>query len=491
MIGSFLVGLLALLLFMHLNSGNKKFFYMAACCCMLALLVKQDFFISCTGSFVMYNLILPVRNIDFNNLFTKHNIDIYLKNNYFKELIVSLFFIGLVPFGIFYLIGLKVGLNNILHGIFPSELYTLVNPTTEIFCIDSLRSVLTVDNFLYFISYGIGSALLIAVFVAILYFIVAFYRKHGLFRFIILVLSLIFVLLVSLLLFSSYVLGALSWVLFNLNNVYSGLNLWLILFILYNIFNIRKTKDIKIIILALIALSLNYRMFYGLTLNVYTFYYLPVSLIVFVYILSSLVPEIFSNSVKFSRETYKYAIYSFLVLYVACYFFFLTGLYGLKNVMVKTQVDTHYTQSFIAPKYKAINDASNYIIANTTKEDKIQIFPSFLIIYLFTDRLPASSYYYLVPGTTTKQEEELKVISDLESNKPRFIVVHNNKSRFSKLPDGKYEWYEFGSEHQYKKVFEYVESNYTLDKIFSEDIHNIDKEDEKVIINIYKIKETL
>ena len=192
-----------------------------------------------------------------------------------------------------------------------------------------------------------------------------------------------------------------------------------------------------------------------------------------------------------SDVSYKLAVKVFLVLYTGGYFFFLVGLYNLKNVLVRTHVDTNYTQDFIAPKYKAINDASDYIIANTTKDDKILVFPSFVIIYLFTDRLPASKYYYLVPGTTTTVEEELGVIEDIKKNKPKFILIHNNESRYKRLGNGKYEMYAFGSKHQYNMIFKYIQSCYKLDRTFSEDIHNFNKEDEKVIIDIYKLNSSV
>lgn len=486
-LGSFLVATIALFVLLHFNSGNKRYLYLAAFSCMLSFLVKQDFFISCTGSFIAYFLLVPIKNFDLGHFFSKNNLKIYVKTLYLKELIISLAFIVLVPCFIFFFIGLDVGFSNILHGIVPTELFTLINPTTEIFCTDSLRSVFTIDNLLNLLIYGISIALFILLCITILYLVTSFYKNYGLFKLIILLLILVLMMFATLFFFTEPILKALSFFLLNLHNVYTGFNLWLILFIFYYFLNIKNKDDLKVLILAFIALSLNYRMFYGLTLNVYSFYYLPISLIIFVYILYSFLPELISKRYKLSDVSYKLAVKVFLVLFTGEYFFFLVGLYNLKNVLVTTHVDTNYTQDFIAPKYKAINDASNYIIANTTKDDKILVFPSFVIIYLFTNRLPASKYYYLVPGTTTTVEEELGVIEDIKKNKPKYILIHNNESRYKRIGNGKYEMYAFGSKHQYNMIFKYIQSCYKLDKTFSEDIHNINKEDEKVIIDIYKL----
>lgn len=490
-IGSLLVAFLTLLLLLHFHSDNKKYLYFAALCCMFAFLVKQDFFITCTASYVIYFLLIPIKNFDLENFISKENLKTYKNTIYLKELIVSLFFITLIPCLIFAVIGFNVGFSNILHGIVPTELFTMVNPTTQIFCTDVLKCVFTPGNLINLLSYGIGVACFVLSCIIILHFLVSLYKKYGVFKLIIVLLMMVLMFLAVLYFFSAFVLSFLTFLMSNFPNIYSGFNLWLILFIAYYLFNIKNKVNLKLLILGVIALLFNYRMFYGLTLNIYSFYYLPVSMIIFVYTLYSLLPVLVFEKFKLSNETYMRAVTIFLVVYTAGYFFILIGLYNLKSVLVRTHIDTKYTQSFIAPKYKAIKDASDYIIANTTKEDKILVFPSFLIIYLFTDRLPASKYYYLVPGTTTTVEEEQGVINDIKNNKPKYILVHNSKRYYARLGNGEYEMYSFGSKHYYSNILKYIQSNYKVVETFSEDIiynsQDNENEDEKVIIDIYKI----
>ncbi|MEW5820400.1 MAG: hypothetical protein AB1782_09440 [Cyanobacteriota bacterium] len=487
-IGSLLVCLQTIFLLKHFNSNNRIFLYIAAFCCMLNLLVKQDFFFTGLISFIFYIFITPLKIISFEK---KVNLKLVI-NKYFsympiKDFLSSLGMIFIPPAIVYSILGFKAGYQNIIKGIFPFELLTLKNPSVEIFVRDDLKSVATVDNIIIFIVSALLSAAIIFILTYLIAFSIDFYNKHRLKKTIISALS-ILIILILLLSFAisipDLLLNLLNTILFSFVYIYSGINLWLIILLFYCIINIKKESSNQILFLAFVAFLLNYRMFYCLYLDFYSFYYLPVSLILFVYLVYKLIPYSLNKIFSLNISTLKYSTRVFFILLILVYLLFASGLHNFKNCLITTDIGSKYTSNERLIEYKTIKKVAEYIKTNTTKKDTILVYPRHLLIYLLSERLPASKYYYLVPGTTTTVNEEYSIIEDIRNNKPEFILISNDKRRLKKLAQNKYSQYQFGSKYYYKDIYYYVLSNYSRIKTFKTDSND----NKQLKIDIFKIK---
>ncbi|MEW5820401.1 MAG: hypothetical protein AB1782_09445 [Cyanobacteriota bacterium] len=486
-IGSLLVTLMVLLLLQYNNSNNNVFFYLAVLICSINLLVKQDFFITSLGGLLFFIFFTPLKDFDFTkSIFSKRNIKKYLKSFPFNNLLLSTIIIIVISLLFYLMFGSLTGYSNLSQGLFPVDLFTLKNPTVEIFVRDDLKSVTTTENVFNFIFYALSSATIILICFFLIYSLITFYNKHGLKKLIIIILL---ILLSAIFIFAEadkdqqLLTLLLKAIIPSFKFIYSGINLWLIILLLYFSFNIKEKQYFNLVIITFVALISNYRMFYSLELELYAFYYLPLSLLLFVYLVSTFLPEKLNKEANFNIDSLKQASNIIFAIIILIYFLLVLGMYNIKNLEISTGFGKTFIRESKLSEFAAVKKAANYIKSNTKKSEKILVYPGHIIIYLLSNRMPASKFYFLVAGATDLKNDELRAIKDIESNKPEYIAITNEKYRVAKLDDGSYKTYQFGSKGYYKKLFNFIKCHYTIEKSFSANT----KKDYIWKIDIYKL----
>lgn len=487
--GSLLLTAMIFSLLKHYDSDNKTYLWLASIACMLTLLIKQDFFISSFAIFILYFLLIIVRKGLVEGFFKRSiNTNILAKTFPLKDFIYSLAIIFVVPAIMYFFIGFKTGFSSLQKGLFPVDLFTLSDPTVEIFVRDYLKAVPTAGNIMEFFIYALLAAITIIISILTIYLFCFLHEKYGYKKLSIAILGIITITLLLVLTVNemNYILNIIIIKgIPALKSIYSGVNLWIILLLIYCLMKIKEPKWQKIAFVSLAAIFANYRMFFNLELEFYAFYYLPLSLVVFIYLVAKFIPLTFSKNLKLADIKWKQASNIFFVILSLVYFSIVTGMYNLKTAKIQTPFGVIYTRESKVPDYEALIKAASYIKHNTKNSDKILVYPVQLIVYLLADRLPASCYYFLVAGTTSLKEDEDKVISDIQKVKPEFIVLTNEKSPYEKTSDGNYKIRTFGSKGYYESVFNCIKQNYIKVK----SIYSSTKRDYNWKVDLYRLKE--
>lgn len=195
--------------------------------------------------------------------------------------------------------------------------------------------------------------------------------------------------------------------LFTRNTAFSFLPILFTVTVLLSINNIKK--NVALIILAVSALSVCFKSFFGFIIFGYSTYIFPSVVTAFL-------------AVVFSRLDKKYmnvfALY--LILFSIINFFYAPFLSGL-NSKITTSKGYFYTNKLYA---NAANDVIDFIANNTDKDDKIVIFPEGLTINFLTDR-KGDDYYNSMLPLYIESFGEKRIVEHFEKNKPEFFILTN------------------------------------------------------------------
>ena len=93
------------------------------------------------------------------------------------------------------------------------------------------------------------------------------------------------------------------------------------------------------------------------------------------------------------------------------------------------------------------------IKTNTTKDDKVVIYPEFLSINILSNRMSDNKFYSLIPLYVEIFGEDL-IIKRLEFTKPKYIIITNSDM-------SAYGFKYFGINYA-QKVQKWIENNYSL-----------------------------
>ncbi len=73
--------------------------------------------------------------------------------------------------------------------------------------------------------------------------------------------------------------------------------------------------------------------------------------------------------------------------------------------------------------HKNFDDIVNLILKDTNQEDRIIVWGNWNIIYVLTQRLPASKYSYQFPIANIKNDIYVEFFAELSINKPKYIII--------------------------------------------------------------------
>lgn len=173
-----------------------------------------------------------------------------------------------------------------------------------------------------------------------------------------------------------------------------------------------RLKDYNLLILAVGAVLVSLKSFWGLSYMNYGNYYLPVILTAFFALLFSFV------SGKFQKIT---AVYMFVIAFAVLY----GNIQSFKNLDYKitTSKGTIYTNKSLA---ESTNALVAYTDAKFDKDARFVIFPEGLIVNFLTGRKSEDFYNSMLPLYAETFGED-KITAYFSQNKPDYIIF-NNKS---------------------------------------------------------------
>ena len=119
-----------------------------------------------------------------------------------------------------------------------------------------------------------------------------------------------------------------------------------------------------------------------------------------------------------------------------------------KNVKIETQKGVIYTQKASGI---SINELIQYLLTNTSKKDKIVIYPECLAVNFLADRNSDNKFYSLIPLYVETFGEEI-ISKRIEKLKPPYIIISNTDT-------SNYYYSSFGIDYA-EKIFKYIINNY-------------------------------
>lgn len=470
-----LVIITIIFLIKHLESDNNNYLFIPFICCSICLLSKQDYFIISFGVITFYlgfYTLLKTDYSDYSTFFERIKAFLYKLN--YKYFVYFALITG-IPTALTYgLISLKTGIPRLILCLFPFE--NLKHPCVKDFIGITCKGTPLLANIIHFLFYATFSALALIILFYIIYICIVLFEKKKALKatlILLLVLSSSFLIIVK-----SGLLTPTIKLIIELKYIYSGINLWIILFGIFSIFKYGDSKYQKLILLIVTALLSNFRTFYGMDLAVYSFYYLPLSLIIFVILVNSVLPSLFEKVAKFKALHCLKASKILLIGICLTYFLLLLGLYKDRTYKISLDIGTFYQKQEQKEEIETLLEIADLIKSLTKKSDKIIVYPSRLELYVLTQRLPASKYYYLTPGTISHENEEFELIEELENNNPAVVVIAKNKyhkrskqqKKDSMERTRKYNVntveteLTFGNQNCHPHIYKWVKDNYTLHK---------------------------
>jgi hypothetical protein len=459
-VASMLFIIMTIMLICYLKYDNQIFKYVAAGLVIVSFYLKQDFFISFLITFMLFILILP---------FLKHHINLkwpftgYFKKSDIKDTLLTIAFIIIAIVLLYLFLGIFTGFNYLNQCIFPFGMY---KSSAIIHFIDNInRSSLTYSNIKLFLIHAILSFAIITAVMAILYAAITGFislkSKNKIYYYLILVISTI-ILFLPISNGESLCLIILGKALESSKYIYSGINIWLLITLIYFIRNLRNNDYNILLVINISALIVSYRMFMNLELYSYSLYYLPISLIMFVYLFARLIPDIVSH---INMKHWQITVQTTLILLILFYGVLSLSLFNRPQISIESFFGTHYI--FNNEESKQLNmlyeEAASFIKENTSPDDRILSYPGGVIIYLYSERKPGSRHYHLFPTTVPGIKAEQSIIEDIKKLKPEYILISN---------EAYYRGYNtgiFGSQENNPDLYNWIISNYSSVKLLQAD----------------------
>ncbi len=177
-------------------------------------------------------------------------------------------------------------------------------------------------------------------------------------------------------------------------------------------------KDKSLLFISVCAVLASLKVFFAMPVNLYGAYVFPLLILV----ISILILTIESNNffLKNLKNTYKIFLCSLLVTFIVTNFTLVKSL----GTEWKTTKGSLYNKQFVVDVYY---DLQNYISKNTSKNDKIIIWPETPLINFVTDRDSDNIYFNMLPLQLELFGEQ-KVIEDIAERKPEIIIFNNRDS---------------------------------------------------------------
>jgi hypothetical protein len=459
LIGSFIyVGIFSFLL-KHYKTGNSRLIYYSAGLASCLFLIKQDFFIVALGFFLIYILF---ESLNKNN----HALKSILKILPYRKIIISLSIIFLPPLLFYVFIGFFTGYGNLISGLIPSKLY-LSGEAQSYISAETLTGF-NLEYIIGFLFHSLVSFLFIAGLILLIYGIIILMTRF--------VLSkkasdkttgIIIFLIISVVIYAGHTLIAelFNFIFINYRLIYAGINLWIIVFIVYLIFSKREnTLRNELLLLCLAALIVSFRSFMHMKLNSYPLFSLPLTLIIFVYLMAEILPLLFLHLPLKDREGWKLSAKISLTLITIIYSFIIMFQFHSLKYIIQSPIGNYYCiTAFQCRVNNLYIKASEYISEHSLSSDRILAYPNNLLIYIFAERLPASRHYDLYPGTVPDTEEELSIAQDILTSNTKFISISNDVYYFQE------ERGKFGSEKHHPDLYKWITDHYSPLMTFTED----------------------
>lgn len=472
-VASFLYILMVLCCFLHLKTESSKYIIMAAISIFLCSLVKQDFLISLMMGFIFYIILYLIKLNGFQHLFSPVTIIQRLKELFVSLRLDVVFLLIIVfPVIVYALLGIYTGYGELFECLVPFKKYD--SPSVNKFYSEFLWGYPTPKALIRFVKFALIDIMLYSGFLVVIYSLIAGFKKIQTYKKSILILSFIVILFMAG--FFIFHVDKLSVELLlkavdNSKFLYTGINFWFIILLMITLYNSRCNCNYKFIMLLGFSIIVSYRTVFGLDLARYSFYYLPVYLVAFVYFLYELLPEYLSKLKVVDVKIVKIAVISFLTILVMFYVYVTKAKYGIKTYEDKTYLGQVYFIEYHYNEYLLLKSISQFIKAHTTTKDKILALPNANLVYILSERLPASRYFLLIAGYATTKEEELSLMDEIKNNRPEIIALSNEA------------FLEGSFIQMYPDVYKYIVENYQVIKTFQ----NVYKGKTILSYNIYKL----
>lgn len=129
------------------------------------------------------------------------------------------------------------------------------------------------------------------------------------------------------------------------------------------------------------------------------------------------------------------------------YYLLLIVLFLLLARLLRFEQVLFTTQDYSEPYY------TKFILAHSKPSDNV-LFLNKNALYILTNRMPGSYYYFLLPWVADEKGAEQRVLSDIEREKVKIIIIYNTNLIFSK--------------HSPVQYISYIERNLKRDKHYKE-----------------------
>lgn len=463
LVGSLLVVLMAIFIIHHLKTFNNKYLYFASIVIFFCSLVKQDFFLVCLLIITLYFLLLPVLSGNSKKIDNKNIVITYIQNIQYK-LMLKVFIITLVPVVIIYIIiGYISGFNNLLYFLIPFKMY--FSGPSSFFISHVNKASLSFNTLLSLIISSLIAIIVITSIVLLIYFIIYLFNSYkGSHKsyFYLLIGFIILLFILPLYNDMSLISFIMKYSVLKSRYIYQGINLWLLIYLICLLLNIKQHNNNILILVIIAALIVSMRTVLNMSLFSFPLFYLSLHLIIFVYLVVHVYPVIIKKWKVYSEHNWLVASRMFLMIIVLFYAFVTLAIFNKSSICIQSYFGRHY---LLNSDQKAINKTlehvSTYIQKNSSKSDKILAYPTSVIVYLYSQRLPASKHFNLFPTTVYNHQEELNIIKEIKENHPKFILISNNDF-YSTYNIGK-----FGSKDNLPQLYNWITSNYRKIKQFS------------------------
>ena len=460
LLGSLIYTIIITLLAYYYILKRDKLLYIASFLSSLLFLIKQDYAIAGTVILIFFFILITIEE---SNIFAYKTLNESLKQIFYKipvkKILTCLVILVSLPLLVYSVIAFQIGVSELYNSLFVVHL-------SDTLPYKHFSGVLggdpTLTNILNAFIFGFTSFILLCSIILFCYLILfcinIVLNSNSKSKKFFIIIGIIISVVVLLNVFSHYnqfVIQCLVFFIENLKHIYSGINIWLLLLLLYLVFSLKSRPAYNLIFLVVAASLITYRVYFNMSLHIYGFYYLPVALVVFVYIMTVFFPDLCSKSLNFSKDMLSKSINLFFIILILVYFIFDISIFTRIYKIVKSPVG--YYSCIDKEEYAitiAIQECSEYIKNNSNPDEKILAFTFFPLIYYYSDRLPANRVYYLESLLTDNLNYEKRFIKELEQNMPRFITISSDIYDKYSDPIG------YGYEYKDSLFYDWINKNY-------------------------------